>query len=228
MRVLTLLPMTTTTQTRFTADIKASMLAQLDQHAKADEIIQGTYWENGKGCAVGCLTHCPDGGHKLFPELFGLPEWFAHLIDKIFEGLPAEQAKAWPQRVIAAIPADAVLDDAFKDQLAIARLHAVLEGREAWPDSVRQQVVDAIEGVIRALEGDGDRGSAELAAESAARSGAGVAESGAWSAAWSAWSAAGSGVWSAVWSAAWSARSAEWSAARSAEADRLISALEAL
>jgi len=30
--------------------IKKKYLARVNKHAKADEIIKGIYWENGKGC----------------------------------------------------------------------------------------------------------------------------------------------------------------------------------
>lgn len=36
--------------------IKDKLLAQLQAHYEADEIIKGIYWENGKGCAVGCTV----------------------------------------------------------------------------------------------------------------------------------------------------------------------------
>lgn len=33
--------------------IKAKYLSRVRAHAKADEIIKGTYWQEGKGCACG-------------------------------------------------------------------------------------------------------------------------------------------------------------------------------
>ncbi len=83
---------------------KKETLAQLKAHDKADDIVQGTYWTGHKGCAVGCLTHRPDGGHYLFPDMFGVPESFARLIDSLFEGLEPEEAKKWPLRIMSAIP----------------------------------------------------------------------------------------------------------------------------
>lgn len=32
---------------------KDAILAQLQLHHDADEIVHGVYWENGRGCAVG-------------------------------------------------------------------------------------------------------------------------------------------------------------------------------
>lgn len=37
--------------------IKAKYLARVKAHIKAGEVIKGKYWENGKGCAVGCTIH---------------------------------------------------------------------------------------------------------------------------------------------------------------------------
>jgi hypothetical protein len=36
--------------------IKATYLARVHAHAAADEIVQGKYWEGGKGCAVPSLA----------------------------------------------------------------------------------------------------------------------------------------------------------------------------
>ncbi len=37
--------------------VKSKYLARVKAHEKADEIIKGTYWQGGKGCAVGCTIH---------------------------------------------------------------------------------------------------------------------------------------------------------------------------
>jgi hypothetical protein len=140
--------------------------------------------------------------------------------------------------------------DHLLDLLAIRRLREeCLPLAPSWPESVRGQVVAAIEEVIAALESDDADArvkawsaesaawsaaeSAESAAWSAARSAGSAAESAAWSAAESAARSAGSAAWSAAWSAvgsaAWSAESAG-SAARSAaferEASRIVEELE--
>ena len=41
------------------AALKKSTVATMAAHRKADTLVQGIYWENGKGCAVGCLVHGP-------------------------------------------------------------------------------------------------------------------------------------------------------------------------
>src|SRR5271165_374565 len=81
--------------------IKAKYLKRVRNHFKADEIIKGQYWQNGKGCAVGCTIHSDK--HKNYEIELGIPEWLAMLEDKIFEGLPNERAKLWPKQFLKAI-----------------------------------------------------------------------------------------------------------------------------
>jgi hypothetical protein len=81
--------------------VKAAILAQLERHRLADEIIKGHYWENGKGCAVGCTIH--SGRHAEYEPRFGIPQMLARLEDFIFEGLANGEAKTWPERFMGAI-----------------------------------------------------------------------------------------------------------------------------
>lgn len=80
---------------------KDAILAQLRAHRAADEITQGQYWEDGKGCAVGCTLHGDD--HSEYESRFGIPQMLAHLEDHIFEGLPPSVAVDWPVRLMDAI-----------------------------------------------------------------------------------------------------------------------------
>ena len=102
--------------------IKADLLARIDAHYQADEITQGTYWENGKGCAIGCMTHSPNGGHDQFPTRWGIPAQIAYLADVIFEALPPVEAKEWPRQLIEAIHVGADLSLAW-DRWAAWMLH---------------------------------------------------------------------------------------------------------
>ena len=81
--------------------IKTTILAQLQAHHDADEIIKGVYWQEGKGCAIGCTIHGSD--YALYEELFGIPEMLARLEDLIFEGLPNAESKLWPLRFMRSI-----------------------------------------------------------------------------------------------------------------------------
>jgi hypothetical protein len=52
--------------------IKSSILSQLRKHRTQDQIVKGRYWEDGKGCAVGCTIH--SSNHILYQKKFGIPE----------------------------------------------------------------------------------------------------------------------------------------------------------
>lgn len=87
--------------------LAAMVRAQVDAHTAADEIIQGHYWENGKGCFIGCLAHS-NSADKV-QELTGFPVMLTRIAENIFEGLDNVTAKGFPQAVIAAPPVGADL-----------------------------------------------------------------------------------------------------------------------
>ena len=191
---------------------KAAILAQLSAHRAADDIVKGTYWEDGKGCAVGCTLH--SGHHIEYEFRFGIPQMLARLEDCIFEGLPNGAARLWPERFMGAIRPGADLS-----RVGWQFQHWLLTDSAVNPGIGHPTVQDAVRqcaGVVLALANNAAvPACAEIAARSAWIAGC------AGSAAWSAESAAGSAAWSAR-SAAWSAESAEnaESAARSARSAR--------
>ena len=82
--------------------IKAKYLGRVRAHRKADQLIQGYgYWEDGRGCAVGCTIH--SGNHADYETEMGIPLVLARLEDGIFERLPKELARQWPERFLSAI-----------------------------------------------------------------------------------------------------------------------------
>jgi hypothetical protein len=115
---------------------KAKILKQLRTHAKADEIIQGQYWENGRGCAVGCTLH--GSNHADYEPKFGIPQVLARLEDRIFEGLPNAEAKKWPITFMSAIKPGADLSD-------------------VWPQFAIWLLADSKKGVIRFAKTDAQR-----------------------------------------------------------------------
>ena len=146
------------------------------------------------------------------------------LVDVVRQKLPD-----WTPPVLPNGDASALLD-----RLAAARLRDVLTFASSWPDGVRQQTVDAIERVIRALETGNDRHTAYAAACSAAArlvappDEAASAVRAALGAGWSEHSAAVSAhrvAWSAAYSAPY-AFSATLGAAWQREADRITTAIE--
>ncbi len=201
---------------------KPQIIKQLKAHAKADEFIKGKYWEDGKGCAVGCTIH--GSNHAEYETRFGIPQMLAKLEDCIFEGLPNDKAKKWPLRFMQAIKPGADLRTVgweFQHRLQINNLK--LAQAQKFPKDVIksiQMVIDVLEPMTKGKKVD------ESAARSAAES---AAESAAMSAARSAMSAMSAAAASAAWSAAWSVVAAAQSAESAYEemADLMIEILEA-
>lgn len=128
------------------AAVKEKYLSRVRAHAAADEIVKGKYWEGGKGCAVGCTIH--SGNHAAYQDELGLPEWLARLEDTLFENLPNEVAKTFPERLLAAIPVGKDLEP-IKWQFSLFLLEENTKRVESLQidADLKKQVLDAIEQV---------------------------------------------------------------------------------
>src|ERR1041385_6270144 len=88
--------------------IKAKYLARVREHQQADAIVQGYgYWQEGKGCAVGCTLQSPH--HTPYEGQLGTPEPTAYLQGDMVEAMPKDSARSWPARFLEAIPIGADL-----------------------------------------------------------------------------------------------------------------------
>jgi hypothetical protein len=81
--------------------LKEKYLERVRAHRAADELIKGTGWANGKGCAVGCTLH--RYSHAAYESELGIPRVLAHLEDRLFESMPNAKAMEWPEQFLAAI-----------------------------------------------------------------------------------------------------------------------------
>jgi hypothetical protein len=154
---------------------KPAILKQLEAHAEADQFVKGTYWDHGKGCAVGCTIH--SGNHVEYEKRFGIPQMLAHLEDCIFEGLPNGCAKKWPVQFMSAVQPGADLS-----RVGWQFLHWLLTDDQVNPGINHPLVSDAIKKCATVLELRA-KGLNSSAASSAA-SAASAASSAAWSAAY--------------------------------------------
>jgi hypothetical protein len=203
--------------------IKAKYLARVEAHRIADELVQGTGFEGGKGCAVGCTFD--NYNHARGPIEIGVPEWLMRLEDVIFEGLPQEKAMMWPTQFLLAIPVGANLEP-VQWQLAILRHKRQLDVLATNPEPYARQAEQALHMTISycnlrltpcddLLAQSAACSVAHLTARAAAESAQPAicaARMAARMAAYSAHSAAYSAAHSAAHSAAESARSAAYSA----------------
>jgi hypothetical protein len=198
---------------------KRTILRKLRAHAKADRLVKGRYWEDGKGCAVGCTLEDATGSHYLYESRFGIPQALARLEDTIFEGLPNAKAMTWPVAFMSAVPVGADLS-----RVVWQFLHWLLTDVRASPGIEHPTVKDAVArcaelmsrlalgGYVSWEETRLAYAAAESAAESAAGAGA-AAESAAYAA--DSARSAGASAYSAE-AAAESAEAAAESAAESA------------
>ena len=162
--------------------IKTDILSQLQEHAAADQIVKGHYWQDGKGCAIGCTIHSDD--HMDYETRFGIPIMLARLEDCIFEGLPNDAAKTWPIRFMSAIEPGIDLST-----VGWKFLHWLLTDEEVNPGINHPIVKDAVKRCADALLPLTVGQSIDISAASAAWSAAESAESAAESAESAAWSA---------------------------------------
>ena len=81
--------------------VKTKYVKRVKAHKEADEIIKGIYWEDGKGCAVGCTIEGSE--HERYETELGIPKEVAYLEDSIFENLPNDKAKEFPLKFLQAI-----------------------------------------------------------------------------------------------------------------------------
>ncbi len=150
--------------------LKDVVLNRLREHRRLDQIVQGVYWEEGRGCHLGCLTHVNEGTQQATERLFGIPERVAYWLEAVFEGLPADRCAWWVVASIEAMPAGADLS------LAHHELAAWLLGPSemlAIVDCNREAIERCRSLHVRAARGEAVTPAAWSAAESAA-----------WSAAW--------------------------------------------
>jgi hypothetical protein len=209
--------------------LKDAAVSRLQEHRRLDRIAQRVYWEDGRGCLLGCLTHSNTNSHKAAERLFGIELRVGYWLEAVFEGLPKELCEWWVIESAKAIPAGADLSlchHQFSDWLlGESGLLCITDQNCEAIESVRKLNERAANGEVVNSE---DWVAAESAAESAARAAAEPAAWSAWSAArsaaesaaWSAWSSARAAARAAAWSA-WSARSAAESAAESAAWEKI-------
>jgi hypothetical protein len=130
--------------------IKDKYLDRLRAHALADEIVQGIYWQNGKGCAVGCTIH--GFVHHDYETLLGIPESLARLEDQLFEGLPNAHAKTFPIQFLESIAPGADLskvENLFLRWLLIDESDGVINYADFSTKQIIRNIAELHEQIIK-------------------------------------------------------------------------------
>ena len=205
-------------------EVKDIYVNRMQAHMDADELIRGTGFENGKGCAVGCTLN--NYSHTQFESELGVPEEIARLLDSLHEGTSSE---VWPTLSLRFL-------DAIKPGADLTKLPNHINLFILNRNKVRMADLKDLDGevrrvVIAAIDQCIELHTSELAGvivESAARSAARLAARSALESAESARSAARPAARSALESAWSAARSASMSASESAESAAMSASESAL
>ncbi|MHB1952007.1 MAG: hypothetical protein ACYCQK_11120, partial [Acidiferrobacteraceae bacterium] len=84
--------------------LKAAALERLREHRRMDQIVQGIYYDRGRGCQLGCLTHQNEDTHEAAERLFGIEQSIGYWLEMVFERLPHEDCAQWVLDSAQAIP----------------------------------------------------------------------------------------------------------------------------
>ena len=195
-------------------ELKNEFLIELKKHQELDDFIQGEWLTDHKndlgefkGCFYGCTMQIDSEPILKFSEKYNIDLWYCHLTEKIFEGLPEEEAHLFPYQSIEKIPLGFDFNN-FKSQFFKANL---TKQKEWVTDENVIKILDKCIELFKVPFNEISKSEARSAANSAWSAADSAADSASWAAANSARSAANS-AWSAANSAAESAESAGWSA----------------
>ena len=195
---------------------------QVAAHTAADEIIQGKYWENGKGCFIGCIAH--GSSPTVVEQMTGFPIMLTKIAESIFEGLPNDVAKGFPKRVIEAANVGADLSLVSWKFLHWLIDDVLTEFADNKTRAACSPALDIVAAKSRGEEISSD--AADAAADAAAAYAARAAAYAARAAAYAARAAAAYAARAAAYAAAYAARAAD-AAARIRQADKLVELLGA-
>ena len=174
-------------------ELKARYLEQLEAHAAADEIVQGQYWENGKGCAIGCLVH--GHGHEELARMLDIPEGILRLVDRLFESLPNAEAKTFAVEWFRDVPVGADLSlvtNKFLVSVLKRNLELPVVRENTVVREVTEQVIALHERVIAGevvSRGEWQAARAAARATESVAAARAAARAAAWTEAWAAWTA---------------------------------------
>jgi len=122
-------------------ELKKKYVERAIAHRKADEIVQGQYWEDGKGCCIGCLAHVNTGAHAYLEGKTGVRRNIYRLADRIFEELTKKECKRFPEQLIKALPVRSdlslVLPKFFIKLLKRSKRHCSSKGMQATEQIIK-------------------------------------------------------------------------------------------
>ena len=205
-------------------EIKDFYLNRVHQHVVNDELIHGVYWEDGKGCGIGCTVH--SGSHAAYEKELGIPRILARLEDGIFESLSNGRSKLWPEQFLSAIEVGQDLSlvwPRFAVWLLTDKWHGVLQYAKTQKSKIAiQNVADAYKSIVEGQKKEIDWYKLRSADAAAAYAAAYADAAAAYAAAYAAAAAD-----AAAYAAAADARFSKRQEHREAQANKLLELLRA-
>ena len=122
--------------------------AEVAGYVAADAVIQDEYWRKadnavgGEGCFIGCLAH--DNDPQKVEDAYGLPAPLVKICETVFEGLPADDARAF----FAALPGAVGRDGKDLGRVQWQFLGQILRELPDVPENVQ----DAIDNLIAGMD----------------------------------------------------------------------------
>ena len=98
----------------------------MQAHQDADALMQGQWFNGEKGCFFGCAMQTDEEPLEKATKEMGLPIWLVYLAERIFEGLPADEALKFPVQLLEAAPVNVDFVEVECKQ-SIARLDRLLD-----------------------------------------------------------------------------------------------------
>lgn len=122
------------TQYKYNAD---DLIRMAQAHQDADRFAQGRWWENGKGCSLGCMFHADNTNNDNYcltaEQTTGIPYAINRFQERIFEWLPKNGAKLWTLQFYQLRPSEKDLSQVI-DHLMLWILGVELRREDVWEE----------------------------------------------------------------------------------------------
>lgn len=113
------------------------LIEMAQEHQEADRYLQGKWWDQGKGCSLGCMFHSDvlnpkaDNYFAAAERATGIPYTINLFQERIFEWLPAHEANLWTLQFYRLRPSEKDLSQVV-DRLMLWILDDELRRPKTW------------------------------------------------------------------------------------------------
>lgn len=126
-------------------EIKDKYVNRMKAHIEADELIQGTGFDDGKGCFIGCTLN--NYSHLQYEEELNIPVELARLFDEIFEQLEIEDSKNFSLQIYDSIEVGADLSEVVR-KFKIYLMNFVLQFVQDEKHTKQKEAIEAVKNLL--------------------------------------------------------------------------------